>query len=324
MALDPVTEMQKAIIRKGEMVVADLAPNGVLPVQQFREFVVISILKGGVMMKRIRVVEMTNPTYEVPKIRAQDQVLHGSTSGVALTEDQRSKPSILPKTVLTSKLLRGAVPIPDEVFEDNVEREALNAKVRDMTAEAVARDLENLLINGDTTSSNTLLNQTDGVLKLTTTNVVPAGGTYLNKSILRDTCLVLPDEFREEESAMVFFTSHRAGIWYRDSISNRTGDLGDTTLTNGDRDAQPRYAFYNGSPIIPVPLIRNNKGSSQNETNILYCNPKNILFGIQRDVRMEYQRDQASSTNIIHVTCRVDVGVEYEQRNVLTTGVKAA
>lgn len=323
MALDPVNEMQKAIIRKGEMAVADLAPNGVLPVQQFREFVVIAILKGGVMMKRIRVVEMTNPTYEVPKIRAQDQVLHGATSGIALTEDQRSKPTILPKTVLTSKLLRGAVPIPDEVFEDNVEREALNAKIRDMTAEAVARDLENLLINGDTASSNDLLNQTDGVLKRTTTNLVPAGGAYLSKSILRDTCLAIPDEFREDEANMVFFTSHRAGIWYRDSISNRTGDLGDTTLTEGDRAASPRYAFYNGSPIVPVPLIRNNAGLAQNETHIIYCNPKNILFGVQRDVRMEYQRDYANGTNIIHVTCRVDVQVEHEQKNVKTSGVKA-
>ncbi len=320
---DELTAMQKAIMRKGELAVADLAPNGLLPVQQYKEFVVVSVLKGGIVLKLIRIAEMTSPTYEVPKLRPQDQVLHGATSGVALTEDQRSKVNILPKTILTSKLLRGAVPIPDEVLEDNVEREALNAKIRDVCAEAVTSDMENLVVNGDTSSSNTLLKETDGMIKRTTTNLVPAGGTYLNKSILRDTTLGLPDEFRDDEASMVFFTSHRAGIWYRDSISNRTGDLGDETLTQGDKSSQRRYAFYNGSPIIPVPRIRNSAGLAQNETHIIYCNPKNIILGIQRDVRMEFQRDPASGTNIIHVTLRLDVGLEHEPKQVKTTGVKA-
>lgn len=323
MALDPLSAMQKAVIAKAELVVADLtAGSGMLPVEQFRQFIVIAI-KKAVLMKRVRVQEMQNPTMELPKIQAQGQVLHGSSSGIALTEAQRSKPVLLPKVLLTSKLLRGAVPVPDEVLEDNVEREALNNKIRDLTATAVSGDFENLLISGDTTSSNDLLNVTDGILKLVSTNVVQAGGAFLSKSVLRDTTLLLPDEFRDDESQMVFLTSHRAAIWYRDAVGNRVGDLGDDALTRGDTDPQRRYANYNGSAVLPIPRMPSNLGAAQNESPLIYTNPENFIFGVQRAVRIEFQRDPASGSNIFHVTCRVDVAVEHEQKTVYTKGIRS-
>lgn len=324
MGLDPLTAMQKAVISKAQLVVGDLtAGSGILPVEQFRKFMIIAI-KKAVLMKRVRIQEMQNPTYDMPKARAMAQVLHGASSGVALTEAQRSKIDLLAPTHLVSKLLRGAVPVPDEVLEDNVERETLNNTIRDLTAEAVSGDFESLLISGDTTSTNDLLNVTNGILKLITTNLVPAGGAFLGKSVLRDTTLILPDEFRDEESLMVFLTSHRSAIWYRDQVGNRTGDLGDDALTKGDQDPQRRWANYNGSPILPIPRMPSNLGPGTNESPLVYTNPLNFIFGIQRDLRIEFQRDPASGTNIFHVSARVDVAVEHEQKSVLTTGVRSS
>jgi hypothetical protein len=324
MGLDPLTAMQKAVVQKAELVVSDLTQgSGALPVEQFREFVVIAS-KGSVLFKLVRLQEMQNPSYELPKIQAQGQTLHGASSGVALTEAQRAKPNILPKVVLNSKLLRGAVPVPDEVLEDNVEREALNNKIRDLTAQSVTGDWENLLILGDTNSPNDLLNVTDGIFKRISTNQVQAGGQFLNKSVLRDTTLLLPDEFREDEANMSFFTSHKAGVWYRDSVSNRTGDLGDDALTVGDSNPQRRYAFYNGCPVRPIPRFPSNLGVAANESPLVYANPKKIIFGIQRDLRIEYQRDPASGSNIFHVSCRVDVAIEHESMCVFTKGIRSS
>jgi len=316
MALDTLTELTKA-----ELFVQDFSSNsGYLTVEQFRQFIRIPILKG-VLLKDVRVQEMMNPTMEIPKITAAPQILHGAASGYALTEAQRSKPIVLPKVQLSSNLLRGAVPVPDEVLEDNVEREQLNNTIRDLIGAGIARDLENLLLNGNTSSSNDLLNVTNGVFAQIATNQVYEGGVQLSKSVLRDTDLNLPDAFRGDTSAMRYLTTPKAAIWYRDSISNRIGEMGDKALAIGDKDPQSTYAMYNGSVVQPVPLIPNNLGSGTNWTYVLYGNPKVIIWGVQRNVKIEQQRDPASGTTIFHVSLRVDVKLEHEAMMVLTSQV---
>jgi hypothetical protein len=308
-------------IRKAELFVADFSTNsGLLTVEQFREFVRIPVRKST-LLKLVRMQEMSNPSMEIPKITAAGQTLHGATSGEALTLAQRSKPVVLPKITLTSHLLRGAVPVPDEVLEDNIEREALNNTIRDLIGVSIAGDLENLLINGNTSSGNDLLNVTNGILQLVTSNVVAAGGVYLTKSVLRDTDLLLPDEFRTDTTTMKFFTSHKGAIWYRDSIASRIGEMGDAALAIGDKDPQSTYATYNGSPVMPVPYIPSNLGGGSNQTVVLYMNPKLVVWGVQRNVRIEQQRDPASGTTIFHVSMRVDVKIEHEAMAVQTTGV---
>lgn len=316
MGLDSLTAMRKA-----ELFVTDFSSNsGYLTVEQFREFIRIPV-KRSVLLPLVRFQEMANPTMEVSKITAMGQILHGASSGQALTLAQRSKPAVLPKVTLASALLRGAVPVPDEVLEDNIEREALNNTIRDLIGVGIARDLENLLLNGDTASSNDLLNVTNGVIKQITSNVVAAGGVNLNKSVLRDTDLNLPDEFRADTTTMKYLTSHKGAIWYRDSISNRIGEMGDKALAVGDKDPQSTYATYNGSAVMPIPLIPSTLGGGSNETVVLYMNPKLVIWGVQRNIKIEQQRDPASGTTIFHVSMRVDVKMEHEPMAVKTTGV---
>jgi HK97 family phage major capsid protein len=308
-------------MRKAELAVTDLASNsGYLTVEQFNQFIRIPILRS-VLLPMVRLQEMANNTMEISKITAQAQVLHGASSGQALTMAQRSKPAVLPKVTLTANLLRGAIPVPDEVLEDNIEREALNNTIRDLIGAGIARDLENLLLNGNTSSSNDLLNVTNGVLQQIVSNVVAAGGVYLTKSVLRDTDLNLPDAFRTDTSTMRFLTSHKGAIWYRDSISSRIGEVGDRALMVGDKDPQSTYATYNGSPVLPIPLIPSTLGSGSNQTVVLYLNPKLIVWGVQRNIKIETQRDPASGTIIFHVSMRVDVKMEHEAMAVQTTGV---
>lgn len=316
MGLDAVSA-----IRKAELFVSDFSSNsGYLTVEQFKEFIRIPILKS-VLLPMVRLQEMANPTMEVSKITAMGQVLHGAASGQALTLAQRSKPTVLPKVTLTSHLLRGAVPVFDEVLEDNIEREALNNTIRDLIGAGIARDLENLLLNGDTTSSNDLLNVTNGVIKSISSNLVAAGGVYLTKSTLRDVDLTLPDAFRTDTTTMRMLTSHKGAIWYRDSISSRVGEVGDKALMVGDKDPQSTYATYNGTPVLPIPLIPSTLGVGSNETVVLYLNPKIIIWGVQRNVKIEQQRDAGSGATIFHVSMRVDVELEHEPMTVKATGV---
>jgi hypothetical protein len=57
-----------------------------------------------------------------------------------------------------------------------------------------------------------------------------------------------------------------------------------------------------GSPVQSVPLMPENK--------ILFANPLNLIFGVQRKINIEYVKDIRSRSFIIVLTARVDCQVE--------------
>lgn len=311
-------------IQKADAALGDLSSGGKLTVQQFTDFMKIPILES-MLMKYVRVQPLDNPTAQIDKISAPTQVMHGATSGQALSSGQRSKPGF-DKLDLSSKLLRGAVSIPDEMLEDNIERDRLMNTIRDLVSRAVGRDMEKLMILGDTadtSSAASLLTVTDGIIKLAATNVAAIGGSYLGKSQLETIELALPDEFRTTQDKMVFLTSYKAGIRYRSSLASRQTQQGDSVLVEGlgTVGGTPSFALFNGVPVMPVPLFPSNLGGSFNETVALYLNPKVIVFAVQRDIKFETQRDPAAGATIVHISTRVDVQYEHEPMVVKGTGI---
>jgi len=306
-------------IQKATYMLADLTTGGLLSPEQYLEFVEIPI-KSSVLIGMVRVEQMGAPTKELSKAEAQARILFPGTEGNALQVAQRTK-AATSKTTLTSKLYRGAAPVTDEVLEDNITKERFQTMVRDLAGKAVKRDMEDIAINSDTSSSDPTLALQDGYIKLITTNLVAAGGIRLSKTTLRDMDLLMPDAFRRDPSEMRFLTSHKAAVWYRDSIAQRIGDVGDNALLRGDADPQRGYANYNGTQIVPVPLFPSNLGGGLNESPVLYTDPKNLLFGIQRDVRVEFHRDPMAGTNYLIVSVRIGINVLHEQMSVKATGV---
>ena len=63
------------------------------------------------------------------------------------------------------------------MLEDSIERGELRQTIMEMMAEAISRDMEEVLINGDTLSADPFLAVMDGVLKQTTSNIVDAAAT---------------------------------------------------------------------------------------------------------------------------------------------------
>jgi hypothetical protein len=147
--------------------------------------------------------------------------------------------------------------------------------------------------------------------------VVNAGTVYPTKTVFRDTDLALPNSFRLPAAQMKFLTSHKAAIWWNDSVSSRVGNLSDDTLTKGGG-----ITPFNGMSVVPIPMFPENLGVGSNETNILYLDPKIVIVGFQRNIRIEQQRDPASGSTTFHVSIRMDVKVEHEAMCVKTTGVK--
>ena len=174
--------------------------------------------------------------------------------------------------------------------------------------------MEDILINGDTTDADPFFAQFDGILRQATSNVVDAGSVRLNKGILRDLQRTLPTEFLVNKADMRYLTSTDAEIDYRDTLSDRATPGGDRAL--GAMANSEAMVGYGGVMVTPVPLFpgdRTDVPRSPGLTDVLFLDPKNIHVGIQREIRLETDKDIAAGEVIMVVTIRFDVKYAVEQ-----------
>jgi hypothetical protein len=309
-------EDNKTILEKADMALSDLTTGGLLVPAQAQKFIRILIDEAKVM-KLATVTPMKAPIQEINKIKFGNRILRAGAENVALPEADRAKPN-LGKVQLVAKLFKAQVNLTYEVLEDSIEQETLKATIMQLMGEAIARDMDEILVRGDTTSADTFLAQFDGVLKSATSNVVNAGTVPLTKTILRDSLKAMPSPFLRDKGSLRYLTSVDAEIDYRDSLSNRMTATGDRALDG----ATP--VGYSGIPVLDVPLFPENLGVGANETNVLLLDPKNINVGIWRQIQVETDKDIQQGRVIIVVTLRADMKYVEETAVVKAVGVKVS
>lgn len=305
-----------SLLQKADLAIADLTANGgdLLP-EQGASFIRKLILQPTIM-RQCRTVEMTTPKRKINKIGFGARILRKATSGTALTQGQRSKPTTEQIELNTQEQI-AEVRLPYDVLEDNIERataanneasntgpDALRQTLIDLIAERAALDLEELGLLGDTAYTSgdaddqAYLSQLDGWLKRAATdgNVVDVNGATISKNVFKAGIKTMPKQYLRNVSAMKHFVSVNNEIEYRDTLANRTGALGDG-MTTGQMEA-----FAYGSPVAPVQLMPEDEG--------LYTHPLNLIFGIQRQVSMEFDKDITARVYIIVLTTRVAFQIE--------------
>src|SRR5437762_1943908 len=143
---------------------------------------------------------------EIPKIRFQNRILRPGQEATALPAADRAKPN-LSNVELDTKLFKAEVRLPDEVLEDNIEKDQLKATIMQLMGEAISRDMDEISVQGDTSSSDLFLAQFNGVLKAATTNVVDAAVVQLNRATLRDMLKTMPKPFLRNRDLLRYITS---------------------------------------------------------------------------------------------------------------------
>ena len=176
------------------------------------------------------------------------------------------------------------------------------------------RDIENLIINGDTTSSNSLLAMFDGMVAGATSNTYAAGAAALSTTILDTTTLTLPEEFDDQDN-MVFLTNKVARAAYRKELGGRGTQLGDANQVSS------KSVMYDDSDVIKVPLFPNNLGGATNETVVMYMDPKQFIFAFHENIETQSEYNIRERTWTVVITMRVAQGYEHEPAVVKTTGV---
>ncbi len=290
----------RTILQKADMALADLTTGGgLLKPEQAQKFMRL-LIKDSVLMRMVTVTPMASPKKQIAKIKFGSRILRPGQEATALTEAERAKPD-LTYVELDAHLFKAEVHLGDEVLEDCIERGQLRQTIMQMMSEAISRDIEEIVINGDKDSIDGFLAVMDGVLKQAQSHVVDANGERISKDLLSDMLKTLPSEHLRDKKSMRFLTSVDADLDYRNTLADRSTGVGDIFL---EKDTP---VLYSGVPLQSIPLFPENLGVSNDQTAVLLCNPKNIHVGIWRKVRFESGRDISSGTLKIVATLRFDV-----------------
>jgi len=303
----------RTILEKADLRVQDLITSGgYLPEAVAQQFLEIAV-KESVLMQEGTVVPMKSHDQRIDTMRFGSRVLQPGYEATALPLAQRSKPDMT-KTTLSAKLLKAEIRISKEVLEDNIEGDSFKNTIMGAAGKAIARDLDDLIANGDTLSADPFYAVLDGIRKQATTNVVAAGGVPLTKTVLKNTLKTLPTEFLRDRRALRFYTSIDAETDYRDSLADRATAVGDKFLLEGVR------ATYGGVPVASVPVFPETLGGG-NETEMILMDPKNMHVGFWRQVEWETDKDIMAGELIIVVSLRMDVKFAFEPAVVKASGI---
>lgn len=309
----------REIIKKADLALQDLANDGGLLLPEQADKFILMLIEEPTLLRAARTVSMNAPQRKINKIGFGQRILREAQSGVALTEAQRSKPN-LGQIELNTKEVIAEVRLPYDVIEDNIERGnafagagnsagGLMDTIIKLIAERAALDLEELAIHGDTTSTDTYLKLTDGWLKRANevTVSLPTGQTEIGKNVLRDGILALAPKYLRNRQSLRHIMSVENETLLRDSLTTRQTTLGDAMVTGAGA-----LNIY-GTPTLAAALMP--------ASDIIITNPTNLLFGIQRQISLEFDKDITTREFIIVLTARIDVQVEEAEAIARITGV---
>jgi len=319
----------QSLLRKADIAIGDLqATGGELQPEEGATFI-RKLIKEPTIIREARVVEMLAPKRNINKIQFDKRILRKGVSAVALTQAQRSKP-ITEQIQLDTKEQIAEIRLPYDVLEDNIERATaannenantgpggLRQTFIELIAQRAALDLEELGLLGDTTFTSgdpdeqDYLSQLEGFIRDATLNgnTADAQNATVTKLIFKAAAKAMPDQYLRNFPAMRHYVSVNNEIEYRDTLADRGTGLGDSMTTG----AAPAMAY--GVSVKPVHLMP--------ETTSLFTHPKNLIFGIQRQISMEFDKDITSRVYIIVLTMRIDFKIEEPLAVVVTNNIAA-
>lgn len=307
-------EFMRQRVSKLDLVVNDLNTGGLKNPELVEQFFQLSI-KEAKTLPLFTVKTMASHTLDIPKGRFEQQILNPGVEATALLSAQRSKPAFS-KTTLEAKEYRGQVTISDEFFEDNVEEEDMRNTIEAMMREKVGLELEELAWNGDTASANPFLATLDGFRVQAVSNINNAAGSTTNKGVFKNVLKQMPSQYMRDRSRMMHFTSIDSKLDFEDSIGNRATQL-------GDQQFSPNLGriYISGSEVVDVPVLPEDLGVGNNETQMIFCDPKNMALGIYRNRTFKSQADIVAGVIHLVVTLRIDYKYINEEAVIKTTSL---
>jgi hypothetical protein len=260
---------------------------------------------------------------EYDKVGVGKRLVRGATEAVDTGENAGAN---FTKISLTTKKLRLDWELSTETLEDSIEGDDLEDHIARLMATQMGNDIEDLAINGDTTSTDGTLKNFDGWYKLALAgaHVIDAGGATLTPALFNSALKAMPRNFMQKRSELRFYSGSNAIQDYLYHFMQNGGDPwagpnADAAL-RGPIRTEGSAGFTAGRPfgveLKEVPLFvedadGTHSGASGDHGHVELTFPKNRLIGVKREITV--YREFKPKKDSIEYTVYTRVGVQWEE-----------
>lgn len=312
------------------------AGSGLLKPDQANRFIDY-VFDATVLGSQVRTERLRADSAELNRIGVGQRLIRGA---VEATDTGENQGVVFSKISLTTKKIRLDYELSSETLEDNIEGAALEDHIARLMATQMGNDLEDLAVNGDTSSSDLSLKIFDGWRKLAlngtsdgAAHTVDAGGSNVSLSIYNRALKAIPRKYMQRRGELKFFTgSNLLQDWYYALSQGAAGeDVQNSVIANGNivpqgpAGATAGYAF--GIPLQEVPVFDtakagNYSGASGDHGEVWLTQPRNLIWAVKRDVQV-FREFKPKKDSIEYTTyLRAGVGIENTESMVIVRNVK--
>lgn len=336
---------QQEILSKADEVTTSVVNNdsgGLMKPAQSNRFIDF-VIDQSVLMQNSRVVRMRTPQMEIDKTSVGTRLLAKATEA---TDTAANAAVTFTKVSLSTVKLRLDWALSTESLEDNIEGPSLEDHIAQIMARQTANDMDDLFINGNTSSANALLKALDGFVKLARTSgrVVDEAGNNVSRSTYDRILRNLPTKYLQRRNELKFFSG--SGV-VQDSIYS-LGNPNSATLATAGAPSPGSLAgdaaFFQGSmranggpgatglapfgiPLVEVPLMPeavsgDYSGAAGSHGYVELTFPNNRVIGIHRDITVYRQFKPKTDTIEYTQYMRVASNIENADSYVIAKNVK--
>jgi len=308
--------------------------GGLLKPEQANRFIDY-MWDATVLGSQVRKIRMKSDTVEIDKVSVGQRIVRKATEAVDTGENAGAT---FAKVSLTAVKLRLDWELSREALEDNIEGDDLEDHIARLMATQAANDIEDLAINGDVNSSDPLLKSFDGYSKKfrAGAHVIDNGNAVMDRGTLNKALKAMPRNYMQRRGDLKFFTGSNAIQDYVFSLQAvESGYVNPESLAAAGinqavrTDGPAGFTTYNafGIPIQEVPLFledrkQNDSTGDADNTELWLTFPKNLLWGIKRDIEIFKEYVIKKDTIEYTVYTRVGVGVENLDAVVVVKNIK--
>ena len=312
--LDAAALIQKAIDES-------TLPNSVLNRQQSNRFIDLMV-NESTLLSKIRTSRVDHAKGEINKLDIGEISTEGANEPVSIYEVNESK------VEYDTEKYRSAFDLTSDFVEDNLQGSSIRDLVMNMFTKRVRTDIEIAAIEGDesitgTTKRDKLLKVNDGFCKILTDTVpapqqVNAAGAASSKKLFYKMKRAIPSRYRVAKPQYRWLVSSGTSDKWNLDASDRETSLGDSALENANKDK----AF--GVRMIEVPLMPEDLAVSSavtDGTKIFMTPLQNLIWFIQRNIKIEWDRVPRADKWEVTIHTRVDFQVENSDMTVISNNI---
>ena len=317
------------LANRADFAIGNLTSNsGLLNPEQANRFIDI-ITEQPTILQQVRTIRMNAPTRKINRLGFASRILRAASQGTPPSQgDDGTNDRYLPaadrsgpttsQIQLDTKEVIAEIRLPYEVLEDNLERDDFDDHVMRLIAERASEDLEELALGGDTGSGDAYLALVDGYLKQMTSNVYDNLSAGITPDVFEQGMLTMPQKYLRNLTRLRHYVSVANTIKYRSEVAKRTTGYGDSMLTNSGE----LYAY--GVQVEAAAMLGADSGVTNGISESgFFTFPQNMIFGIQRQIQVETDRDIRSREHVIVLTARIDFKLDDEPACVKYTNISA-